>query len=72
MSPVFIRIGGSMNHVMVLSQKMAVYWHGKWVEALKEKDFGKAEEYFHKAMRWKRKANIVAPMGQHFIDEGVA
>jgi len=61
-----------MSHVTAHAQRLAMYWHSKWVEALKSKDFGKAEEYFHKATRWKRKAHITEPMSQSFIDKGAA
>jgi hypothetical protein len=48
---------------------MAKYWHGKWKDALKHKQFERAEEYFRTANRWKQRADIHGMMGQDFNEE---
>ena len=48
---------------------MAKYWHGKWKEALKAKNFERAEEYFRTANRWKQKADIHGMMEENFNEK---
>lgn len=51
------------------AKAMARFWHKRWQEALKEKQFERAAEYFKAVAEWKQRANIAGMMGQEFEDE---
>ncbi len=48
---------------------MARFWHRKWRDALEQKRFELAEEYFRTANEWKQKADVHGMLDQVNFDE---